>query len=175
MWAFFRIGSLPPPPLGDGGKRGKFALLGFFRCHTGGVTLHPRAMLTQEAIQWPDEVEILIDQLESEASERDLTRDERALIDVYETIPFFESEDCLHEFWQTGLDYQRVINSFERIGASAIVDPLNASRWCETRPEDRNDYNETEAEHLASIEEELFAGLDDLVDLVMDFVEEELD
>ena len=131
-------------------------------------------MLPREAIQWPDEVEILIDQLESEAGERDLTRDEQALLDIYETVPFFESEDCLHEFWQTGQDHQRVINSFERIGASGIVDPLNASRWCETRPKDRNDYNETESEHLASIEEELFAGLDDLVDLVMDFVGAEM-
>ncbi len=132
-------------------------------------------MLTQDAIEWPDEVEILIDQLESESSERDLTREERALMDIYETIPILQSDDCLHEFWQSGMDHQRIINSFELIGATSLVDPLNASRWCETRPEDRNDYSETEADYLANIEEELAEGMDELVDLVMDFIEEEME
>lgn len=131
-------------------------------------------MLTQDAIEWPDEVEILIDQLESESSERDLTREERALMDIYETIPILQSDDCLHEFWQSGMDHQRIINSFELIGATSLVDPLNASRWCETRPEDRNDYSETEADYLANIEEELAEGMDELVDLVMDFIDEEM-
>ena len=125
-------------------------------------------------IEWPDEVEILIDRLESESGERALSREERALMDVYETVPLLESEGCLHEFWQSGVDHQRVINSFDLIGAGGIVDPLNASRWCENRPEDRNDYSETEAEYLAGIEEELPAGMDELVDLVLDFIEEEL-
>lgn len=131
-------------------------------------------MLSSEPIEWPDEVEILIDRLESESAERDLSREERALMDVYETVPILESEDCLHDFWHSGVDHQRIINSFELIGAATIVDPLNASRWCETRTEDRNDYSETEEEYLATIEEELPAGMDELIDLVLVFVEEEL-
>jgi hypothetical protein len=43
-----------------------------------------------------------------------------------------------------------------------------------SRSEDRNDYNETEAEYLATIEEELPSAMDDLVDLVLEFIEEEL-
>ncbi|MGC6465418.1 MAG: hypothetical protein ACON38_00425 [Akkermansiaceae bacterium] len=128
----------------------------------------------QQAIEWPDEVEVLVDHLESESAERDLNREERALMDVYETIPLLESEDCLHEFWQSGINHQQVINSFELIGATSLVDPLNASRWCETRPEERNDYSETESDYLSSIEEELPAGMEELVDLVLDFIEEEL-
>ncbi|MBT6168261.1 hypothetical protein OAG92_00225 [Akkermansiaceae bacterium] len=131
-------------------------------------------MLPQETIEWPDPIEVLIDQLENESSERDFTREERALMDIYETIPILQSDDSLHEFWQSGIDHQRIINSFELIGATSLVDPLNASRWCETRPEDRNDYSETEANHLATIEEELIDGMDELVDLVLDFVEEEI-
>jgi hypothetical protein len=131
-------------------------------------------MFSQEPIEWPAEVEILIDRLESESSERDLSREERALMDVYETVPVLESEDGLHEFWQSGVDHQRVINSFDLIGATALVDPLNASRWCGTRSQDRSDYSETEAEYLATIEEELPAGLDELIDLVLVFIEEEL-
>ncbi|MES2661276.1 MAG: hypothetical protein V4689_21835 [Verrucomicrobiota bacterium] len=131
-------------------------------------------MFSHEPIEWPDEVEILVERLESESAERDLTRAERALIDVYETVPVLESEDCLHEFWQSGVDHQRVINSFDLIGAATLVDPLNASRWCATRSEDRQDYSETEADYLATIEEELPAGLDELIDLVLEFIEEEL-
>ncbi len=129
----------------------------------------------QEPIEWPDEVEMLVDKLEGEMAERGLSREERALMDVYETVPILESEDCLHEFWQTPVDHQRVIKSFDLIGATGIVDPLNASRWCGTRSEDRNDYNETEAEYLNTIEEELPLAMEELVDLVLEFIEEELE
>lgn len=131
-------------------------------------------MRFQEPIEWPDEIEILIDRLENQSADRPLSREERALMDVYETVPILESTDCLHEFWQSGLDHQRIIKSFDLIGATHIVDPLNASRWCSTRPDDRNDYSETEAEHLAEIEEELFAAMDDLLDLVLAFMEDEM-
>ena len=131
-------------------------------------------MLSPELIEWPDEVEILIDRLETESADRDLTREERALMDVYETVPILESEDCLHEFWQSPLDHQRVINSFDLVGAATLVDPLNASRWCETRAEDRNEYNSTEEEYLATIEEDLPPGLEELVDLLLVFIEDEL-
>ncbi|MFK7850650.1 MAG: hypothetical protein AB8D78_06690 [Akkermansiaceae bacterium] len=131
-------------------------------------------MFAQEPIEWPDEVEVLVDRLESEAADRPLNREERALMDVYETVPILESGDCLHEFWQSGLDHQRVINSFDLVGAATIVDPLNASRWCQTRPQDRSDYSETEADYLTTIEEELPPGMDELVDLVLEFIEEEL-
>ena len=131
-------------------------------------------MSLQEGIEWPDEVEVLVDRLESESAERALTREERAIMDVYETVPILESDECLHEFWQSGVDHQRVINSFDLIGAATIVDPLNASRWCQTRAEDRNDYSETEEEYLSTIEEDLFAGMDELVDTMLEFMEEEL-
>ena len=95
-------------------------------------------------------------------------------MDVYETVPLLESEEGLHAFWQSGVNHQRIIGSFELVGATTLVDPLNASRWCETRPEDRNDYSETEEEYLSTIEEELFEGMDELVDIVLTFIEEEL-
>lgn len=95
-------------------------------------------------------------------------------MDVYETVPVLESEEGLHEFWQSGVDHQRIINSFDLIGAATLVDALNASRWCGTRSQDRCDYSETEADYLATIEEELPAGMDELIDLVFDFIEEEI-
>jgi hypothetical protein len=143
-------------------------------CKDCSCILDPREMFSQEPIEWPEKVEILVEHLESESSERDLSREERALMDVYETVPVIESEDGLHEFWHSGVNHQRVINSFELIGATTLVDLLNASRWCETRSEDRNDYSETEADYLATIEEELPAGMYELIDLVLEFIEEEL-
>jgi hypothetical protein len=131
-------------------------------------------MFSQDPIEWPEKVEILVDRLESKSAERVLRREERALMDVYETVAVLESDDGLHGFWHSGVNHQQVINSFDLIGATTLVDPLNASRWCETRSEDRNDYNETEAEYLATIEEDLPAGLDELIDLVLEFIEEEL-
>lgn len=135
--------------------------------------LDPREMFAQEPMEWPEKVEILVDRLESESAERALSREERALMDVYETVPVLESEDGLHEFWHSGVNHQRIIKSFDLIGAATLVDPLNASRWCETRSEDRNDYSETEEDYLCTIEEELPAALEELVDLVLEFIEEE--
>lgn len=134
----------------------------------------PPAMFSHESIEWPDEVEVLVDRLENEAAERTLNRAERAVMDVYETVTVVQEEDGLHGFWQSGVNHQRVINSFELIGATALVDPLNASRWCETRAEDRYDYSETEEEYLTGIEEDFFTGTDELVDLLLAFIEEEL-
>lgn len=132
-------------------------------------------MLSHEPIEWPDEVEVLVDRLESESAKRALTREERAFMDVYETVPLLESEEGLHAFWQAGVNHQRIIGSFELIGATTLVDPLNASRWCETRPEDRLDYTETEEEYLSTIEEELFDGMAELPDIVLAFIEDELE
>ncbi|MCE2960247.1 MAG: hypothetical protein ACK46A_15735 [Akkermansiaceae bacterium] len=131
-------------------------------------------MFSPEPIEWPDKIEILMDELEGESLSRELSREERALFDVYETVPVLESRDCLHEFWQLNIDHQRVISSFDMIGASIIVDALNASRWCQTRKQDREDYSETESEYLATIEEELPAGMDELVDLALEFIAEEM-
>lgn len=131
-------------------------------------------MFSREKIEWPDKVEILIDELEHEAAERELSREERALMDVYETVPVLESRDGLHEFWQSSISHQRVIKSFDLIGASILVDALNASQWCQTRTADREDYSETEENYLAEIEEDLPAGLDELVDLVLEFMADEL-
>lgn len=138
------------------------------------VTYASLNMFSQEPIEWPDKIEVLIDQLESEAGERDLTREERAVVDVYETVPILQSEDCLHEFWQSGIDHQRTINSFELIDATVLVDAMNAGRWCGARNEDRNDYSENETELLATIEEDVPGGIDDLADLLIEFIEEEL-
>ncbi|MEO5713044.1 MAG: hypothetical protein ABIT37_06110 [Luteolibacter sp.] len=82
-----------------------------------------------EPIEWDDEITLLIDRLEEKSAEGGLTRQERALMDVVETVQLLDPEgDGLHEFWQSALDHSRIINSFDLIGSSAMVDVLNASQ-----------------------------------------------
>ncbi|HEX5791140.1 MAG TPA: hypothetical protein VFY13_08290 [Luteolibacter sp.] len=132
-------------------------------------------MSFDEAIEWSDEITQLIEQLEAKAEAGGLNRNERALLDVVETVRVLDPKgDGLHEFWQGDQDHRRVINSFNLVGASAVADVLTASQWCQTRPADRDEYSETEAEYLAEIEEELQDALCELPDLVEEFVEEEL-
>lgn len=128
-----------------------------------------------EPIEWSDEIMVLVDSLDEKVAEGGLEREERALLDVIETVQLLDPEgEGLHEFWQSGVDHQRIINSFDLIGSSAMVDVLNASKWCQSRSESRDDYSETESEYLASIEEDMYEALNELPDLVDDFVEEEL-
>jgi len=128
-----------------------------------------------EPIEWNDEILVLVDSLDEKAADEGLEREERALLDVIETVQLLDPQgDGLHDFWQSGLDHQRIINSFDLIGSSAMVDVLNASKWCQSRSESRDDYSETESEYLASIEEDMYEALNELPDLVDDFIEEEL-
>ena len=144
-------------------------------CIPGLRVLVPRAMFSHTPIEWPDKVETLLECLEDEATERALSREERAILDIVETVPFLEGEDGLHGFWHAGLNHQRIIRSFELVGASTIADALTASQWCESRGDDRHDYSETEEDYLQQIEEELDGGMEELVDLVLEFIEDELE
>jgi hypothetical protein len=68
-----------------------------------------------------------------------------------------------------------VIKSFDLVGATGLVDPLNASRWCGSCSPDRTDYSEREEDYLSTIEEDLPAGMEELVELVLAFIEEEME
>lgn len=128
-----------------------------------------------EPIEWDEEITMLIERLDEKAAESGLTRQERALMDVVETVQLLDPEgDGSHEFWQSALDHTRIINSFDLVGSSAMVDVLNASQWCQTRNADLEQYTETESDYLASIEEDLHEALSELPDLVAEFIEDEL-
>ncbi len=127
-----------------------------------------------EPIEWDDEITMLIDRLEEKSADGGLTREERALMDVVETVQLLDPEgDGLHEFWQTPINHRRIITSFDMVGASGMVDALNASQWCQTRA-DLDRYSETESDYLATIEEELYEALSELPDQVGEFVDDEL-
>ncbi|RYD85602.1 MAG: hypothetical protein EOP84_01975 [Verrucomicrobiaceae bacterium] len=71
-------------------------------------------------------------------------------------------------------NHRRIIKSFDLVGASALVDSLYASQWCQNRPDDRDDYTKTGSAYLTGIQEELYDALGELPDLVAEFVEDEL-
>jgi hypothetical protein len=93
-------------------------------------------------------------------------------MDIVETVQLLDPKgDGLHEFWQTAVNHRRIITSFDMVGASAMVDALNASQWCQTR---KSEYTETESDYLGSIQEELYEALSELAEQVAEFVEDEL-
>jgi hypothetical protein len=151
--------------------------LDFLVLDPGGASIFVLRRMTfdYEPIEWSDEVLELVEHLEEKATACGLTRAERALLDVVETVQLLApGGDGLHEFWHSDLAHRRVIGSFDLVGASSVVDALNASQWCQTRGENRDEYSETEAEYLGGIEEELYDALGELPELVEEFVEEEM-
>lgn len=126
-----------------------------------------------EPIEWDDEITLLIDSLEEKSADGGgLTREERAIMDIVETLQLLDLEgEGLHEFWQTPVDHGRIITSFDMVGATGVVDSINASQWCQTR---KTEYTETESDYLSEIEDELYEALSELPDLVAEFIEDEL-
>lgn len=125
--------------------------------------------------EFSDEIEILVDNLEQESNDRQLSREERALIDILDTVKLIEDGEGLNEFWLSSLDHSRIINSFELVGASTLVDTFNSSQWCQSASADRSQYSPTESDYLSGIEEEYFESLPDLPDMIEAFIEDELD
>ncbi len=125
-----------------------------------------------EAVEWSDEIVLLVEQLDEKSEGRGLSREERAVLDVVETVQMLGSEDGgLYDFWQSGANHRRIIGSFDLIGSSTMVDVLNASQWCQTRT---SELTETESDYLSEIEEELYEAMGELPDQVSEFIEEEL-
>lgn len=120
-------------------------------------------------IEWSDEVEIMIEALESESDSRELSRDEQAVLDVVEAATIMQGEEGLQDFWHSGVDADRVKRSFDMIGAAGMVDVLNSSEWCATRSDE---LTERETSYLAEIESEMDVALEELSELVDDFVED---
>lgn len=128
-------------------------------------------MTFSEHTEFGGEIEILLADLEAAAGERELTRQELAVIDVVDAIRLLEEGEGLHEFWQTDLNHSRILNSFDIVGSERMVDAIKAGQWCETRLEDRSLYTETEADHLSENEEELFEAIAEMPDILNEFIE----
>lgn len=125
-----------------------------------------------ENTDFGDDIEILLGELEAASEDRELTRGERAVIDVVDSIRLMEEGEGLHEFWQSDLAHSRVMNSFDKIGSERMVDAIKAGQWCETRLEDRSLYTETEADYLSELEEELYEAISEVPDILTEYIED---
>lgn len=129
-------------------------------------------MSFSENTEFGDDIDILLSELEAASEDRELTRGERAVIDVVDAIRLIEGGEGLHEFWQSDLKHSQIMNSFDVVGSERMVDAIKAGQWCETRLEDRSLYTETEADYLSELEEELFEAIAEVPDILAEFVED---
>ncbi len=129
-------------------------------------------MSFSENTEFGDDIEILLTELEAASETRSLTRGELAVIDVVDAIRLIEEGEGLHDFWQTDLNHSRIMNSFDIIGSERMVDAIKAGQWCETRLEDRSLYTETEADYLSELEEELFEAIEEVPEILTEFIED---
>lgn len=124
--------------------------------------------------EFSDTIEILVDNLENEAQDRTLTRNEQAVIDVVDTVGLVE-QDGLQDFWFSSLNHDQIIKSFDLIGAAQIVDVFNSSQWCRRKATETSQFTEVEESHLSEIEEELHSELWEVPELLESFIEDELE
>lgn len=124
--------------------------------------------------EFSDDIEILVDNLEESSQDRALTRNEQAVIDVVDTVGLVE-QDGLQEFWFSSINQDRIIKSFDLIGAATIVDVFNSSQWCRRKASETSQFTEVESSHLSEIEDELHSELWEVPELLEAFIEDELD
>ena len=120
-------------------------------------------------IAFSDDVEILIEELEQKD---ELSPKEKIILDVIDTINIVE-EDGLHGFWYSSLNTETSIKALDEIGAAELVDLIQSSQWCTSSASDRGELSETELTHLSELEEDLIPMLEDVPELLEEFLEEE--
>lgn len=125
-----------------------------------------------ENTEFGDDIDLLVSELEESSEDRELTRGERAVIDVVDAVRLIENGEGLHEFWQSDLNHRQIMNSFDIVGSERMVDAIKAGQWCETRLQDRSLYTETEADYLSELEEELYEAIAEVPEILEEFIED---
>jgi len=82
--------------------------------------------ITSEFIDELDTIFCLLDQRLQDGDQ--LSREEMAVIDVYDTIGHVEG-DGLHQFWTGCDDPSRVLESFQLVGAEQVAKKIEETRW----------------------------------------------
>jgi len=122
-------------------------------------------------IQYSEQVEEIIEAIDTDP-ERDLASHEKIVLDVVEAAAIIES-DGLQMIWVGPLDPDVAIKAFDEIGAFEVVDLIQSTQWCSSAADDRGNYSETEENHISEIEEELFVKLEELPDLIDEYLEDQ--
>jgi len=120
-------------------------------------------------IEYTEDIEELIEDIEQDSEERQLSEKEQYIVNVVEATRGIE-EDGLLEFWQNTDDPEEVLKSFDAVGAYDLFDMLQSSQWCQAKT---SELTEAESAHLEEIESELALLLNDLPEILQDFFEDE--
>lgn len=122
-------------------------------------------------IQYSEQVEEIIEAIDADP-DRDLASHEKIVLDVVEAAAIIES-DGLQMIWVGPLDPDVAIKAFDEIGASEVVDLIQSTQWCSSAADDRGNYSKTEENHISEIEEELSVKLEELPDLIDEYLEDQ--
>lgn len=122
-------------------------------------------------IEFTSDIEEILEEIE-EADDTKLTAQQQHIFTVVETTRLLE-EEGLFGFWTGTTNQEIIMKSFNAIGAYELHDLFQSSQWCENKSADQ-ELNEVETSHLEDIESELTPLLEDVPDILQDFLDDEV-
>ena len=122
-------------------------------------------------IEFTQDIEEILDQIE-EADDTKLTETQQHIVNIVETTRLLE-EEALLGFWTGTTNQEVIMKSFDTIGAYELHDLFQSSQWCEDKSADQ-ELNEVETSHLEDIESELFPLLEDIPNVLQEYLDDEV-
>lgn len=121
-------------------------------------------------IEFTTDIEDILEDIE-ESDSTDLSETQQHIVNAVDTARLLE-EEGLYGFWMAPINHESMMKTFDAIGAYELHDLFQSSQWCENKTADQ-ELNEVETSHLEDIESELMPLLEDLPDILQDFLEDE--
>jgi len=121
-------------------------------------------------IEFTQHVEEILDTLE-EADDTALSETEQHIVNIVESTKLLE-EEGLFGFWTSTSNQEVIMKSFDAIGAYELHDLFQSSQWCENKAADQ-ELNESETSHLEDIESELLPLLEDVPNVLQEYLDDE--
>jgi len=122
-------------------------------------------------IEFTPDIEEILDQIE-EADDTKLSALHQHIVSVVESTRLLEDEG-LFGFWTGTTNQEVIMKSFDTIGAYELNTLFQSSQWCENKSADQ-ELNEVETSHLEDIESELLPLLEDVPDILQEFLDDEI-
>ena len=122
-------------------------------------------------IEFTPDIEEILDEIE-EADDTKLNVPQQHIVHVVETTRLLE-EEGLFGFWTGTTNHEVIMKSFDSIGAYELNALFQSSQWCENKSADQ-ELNGVETSHLEDIESELVPLLEDVPDILQEFLDDEI-
>ena len=122
-------------------------------------------------IEFTPDIEEILDQIE-EADDTKLSALHQHIVSVVESTRLLEDEG-LFGFWTGTTNQEVIMKSFDTIGAYELNTLFQSSQWCENKSADQ-ELNEVETSHLEDIESELHPLLEDVPDILQEYLDDEI-